>query len=177
MYQLRELERSDVQTINSWRNDAELIAQLGAPFRFINQEVDSRWFDSYMANRNHCVRCAIVDENMPGEILGLVSLTDIDQLNQCAVLHIMIGSSTQQNKGIGSIAVKKMLEHAFMNLNMHRVELKVLASNSRAQHVYEKCGFVREGVLRKKVYKGGIFEDMYLYALLRENFLDAGKND
>ena len=109
-----------IQTINGWRNNPELIAQLGAPFRYINQEVDGRWFDSYMANRNHCVRCAIVDKDKPGEILGLVSLTDIDQLNQCAVLHIMIGCPSQQNKGIGSFAVKKMLDHAFRNMNMHR---------------------------------------------------------
>ena len=40
MYKLRELERKDLIIINSWRNDYELIEQLGAPFRYINLEVD-----------------------------------------------------------------------------------------------------------------------------------------
>lgn len=176
MYQLRELERSDLSVITGWRNDPELISQLGAPFRFINPEVDQRWFDSYMANRNTCVRCAIVEEENRDLILGLASLTNIDHLNQSAVFHIMIGDPNAQGKGAGSFAVKEMLHHAFMNMNLRRVELKVLRSNTRAQHVYEKCGFVKEGVLRKAVFKDGEFVDMLQYGILREECLELYKN-
>jgi RimJ/RimL family protein N-acetyltransferase len=171
MYQLRELERGDLTVITKWRNSSELIRQLGAPFRYINPEVDIRWFDSYMANRNSCVRCAVVDVGEPDKILGLVSLTNIDQLNQSALLHIMIGDTISQGKGMGTFAVKSMVEHAFYNLNLHRIELIVLSSNKRAQHVYEKVGFVREGVLRKSIYKSGEFVDAYQYSLLREEYL------
>lgn len=171
MYQLRELERNDLQAINAWRNRPELIAQLGAPFRYINPEVDNRWFDGYMANRGNCVRCAIVSQESSGQILGLVSLTNIDQQNQSAVLHIMIGDMDNQGKGIGSFAVQAMLRHAFLNMNLHRVELKVLMSNERARHVYEKCGFSKEGVLRKAVYKNGKFVDVLLYSILKDEYL------
>ena len=51
MYKLRELERKDLTIINSWRNDYELIEQLGAPFRYINLEVDQKWIDCYMSNK------------------------------------------------------------------------------------------------------------------------------
>lgn len=172
MYQLRELERKDLATVTTWRNQPELIAQLGAPFRYINAEVDNRWFDSYMANRGSCVRCAIVQRDAPEQILGLVSLTNIDHLNQSAVLHIMIGDTARQGKGMGTFAVKAMLDHAFQNLNLHRVELKALTSNERARHVYEKVGFVREGILRKAVYKNGEFVDLYVYSLLREEYFN-----
>lgn len=171
MYRLRELNRGDLQTINSWRNDPELIALLGAPYRYINQEVDVRWFESYMANRSSCVRCAVVEESCMDDILGLVSLTGIDQLNQSATLHIMIGSPNQQGKGMGSFAVTQMLRHAFLNMNLHRIELKVLPTNARAKHVYEKCGFRCEGILRKAVYKNGEFVDMCQYGILKEEFL------
>lgn len=56
MYHLRELERKDLKTINCWRNDPELIAVLGAPFRYINLDVDENWFDGYMSNRGTQVR-------------------------------------------------------------------------------------------------------------------------
>lgn len=171
MYQLRELERGDLPTITRWRNSPELIELLGAPFRYINPEVDQRWFDNYLANRNSCVRCAIVDTETPQKILGLVSLTNIDQLNQSAVLHIMIGESCARGKGAGSFAVKGMLEHAFNNMNLHRIELTVLCSNVKAQHVYEKCGFVREGTLRKAIYKSGAFVDVFLYGILRDEYM------
>ena len=47
MYKLRELERKDLTTINVWRNDPELISYLGAAFRYINLDVDIKWFENY----------------------------------------------------------------------------------------------------------------------------------
>ena len=165
MYKLRELEQKDLKVINNWRNNKELIDCLGAPFRFINLEVDEKWFQNYMDNRSSMVRCSIVDET--DMILGLVSLTNINALNQTAVLHIMIGDSGNQNQGIGSFAVGEMIRHAFNDLNLRRIELSVLADNTRAQHVYEKHGFVYEGTKRAAVYKNGSFVDLKMYAIIK----------
>ena len=179
LFRLRELERRDIPIINGWRNDPELIANLGATFRYINPDVDSAWYDNYMKTRSNSVRCAIVSEDSD-EIIGLVSLMNIDHLNQCAEFHIMIGSSENQNRGAGTFAVNAMLNHAFMNLNLQRVELFCNVSNTRAQHVYEKAGFVREGIRRKARFKNGSFIDVIQYGILREefsvmrNFTDGG---
>lgn len=169
MYSLRELEKKDLPTINKWRNSPELISFLGAPFRFINLQVDEKWYDNYMANRGNAIRCAIVEEEKD-EILGLVSLVSIDFLNQSAELHIMIGNKENRGKGIGTFAVRAMVHHAFFNMNLHRVELTVLESNSRARHLYEKVGFVEEGLKRKAKYKNGEFVDMLLYSILKEDY-------
>lgn len=173
MYKLREIERKDLDLINSWRNDPELIEQLGAPYRFINNEVDQKWFDSYMNNRASQVRCAIVD-NVDDKILGLVSLVSINQINQSAEFHIMIGNRDNQGKGIGSFAVREMLKHAFNNMNLNRVELTVLENNNRAKHLYEKNGFIYEGRKRKAKFKGGRFVDMLMYAIIRDDYSGGG---
>ena len=169
MFRLREIERKDLIEINRWRNDPELIECLGAPFRYINLDVDERWFESYMNSRNTAVRCAIVSED--DNILGLVSLVSIDNVNRSAELHIMIGSKENQGKGLGTFAVIEMLNHAFYNLNLHRVCLSVLETNHRAQHLYEKIGFVREGTKRSSNYKNGKYYDMYLYSILVSEFI------
>lgn len=168
MFKLRELNGNDLNTINKWRNNRDLIKNLGAPFRFIGLEVDKRWYENCMNNRSTTVRCAIVDES--DQILGLVSLTSIDQLNQSAEFHIMIGDADNQGKGIGSFVVKEMLKHAFLNLNLQRVELTVLENNERAKHLYEKCGFQFEGIKRKSKYKNGEFVNMWMYSILKEEF-------
>ena len=41
MYRLRELERKDISTINKWRNNEDIISNLGAPFRYINQDIEN----------------------------------------------------------------------------------------------------------------------------------------
>lgn len=167
MYCLRELERKDMARINGWKNDPQVIALLDAPFCYINADVDEAWFDNYMRNRGNAIRCAIIHEKTD-ELIGLVSLTNIDYINQSAELHIMIGN--QQNSDAAIFAVRDMLEHAFYNMNMHRIELTVLVSNQRAQHVYEEYGFKREGILRQAYFKQGKFEDVYQYAVLREEY-------
>lgn len=168
MYQLRELEKRDLTKINSWRNNSELIAMLGAPFRYINLDVDIRWYEDYMINRGNAVRCAVIEEGRD-EIIGLVSLTSIDYINQSAELHIMIGECQDRGKGAGTFAVKAILDHAFWNMNLQRVGLSVLESNKPAIHLYEKCGFVYEGRKRKAKFKNGQFVDMLQYGILRES--------
>ncbi len=170
MLRLRELQREDMPEINRWRNDPELIAGLGAPYRYINLDVDNGWYDSYLRSRGTCVRCAIVEEGTESQILGLVSLTGIDPVHQSAELHLMIGKAENRGRGLGTFAVRTMLRHAFENLNLHRVSLGVLESNSAAISLYEKVGFVREGVKRQSHYKNGKFVSMILMSILREEF-------
>lgn len=173
MYKLRELERKDLERINKWRNDSELIELLGAPYRFINLEVDIKWYENYMGNRGSAIRCAIIQEDSD-EILGLVSLVSINYMNQSAEFHIMIGDKENQGKGIGTFAVNAMLEHAFNNMNLRRIELSVLESNERAKALYKKCGFVYEGTKRQAKYKKGKFVDISYYSILKEEFKVGG---
>ena len=170
MYRLRELEREDIKKINKWRNDPELIACLGAPYRFINEDVDSDWYEKYMHSRNNSVRCVIVNSENDEEILGLISLLDINYINRSAELHIMIGAAQNRGKGIGTFAVKSMVDHAFNNLNLRRIELGVLENNIPAIKLYEKTGFVKEGIKRKSNYKNGEYISLIIMALLKEEW-------
>lgn len=170
MYKLRELERKDLKLINIWRNDSELIECLGAPYRYINMQTDEKWFDNYMNHRNSQVRCAIVSAE-DDTILGLVSLTGIDHMNQTATFHIMIGDPKNQGKGIGTFGVQEMVKHAFLNLNIRRIELSVIEENKRAQNLYEKNGFKYEGCKRKARFKNGKFINVFLYSLLYEEYI------
>lgn len=170
MYKLRELERRDIETINSWRKKEDLIKNLGAPYRYINFDVENEWFDNYLKNRNTTIRCAITTEK--DEIIGLVTLADINVVNRTAVLHIMIGDEENCGKGIGSIAIRKMLKHAFLDLNLNRVELEVLTENIRAKKTYEKLGFKFEGVRREACFKNGEYINMEIMSILRKEFVD-----
>lgn len=170
MYRLRELCQDDLVEINKWRNDSELISHLGAPFRFINLDVDHNWYNNYIQSRGSTIRCAIVDETNKGSMLGLVSLTGIDFLNQTAEFHIMIGEASSRGKGVGTFATIEMLQHAFNDMNLNRIELSVLECNTSALGLYEKVGFKREGTKRKSIFKKGKFVDIVIMSVLKEEF-------
>ena len=175
MYKLRELEREDIKRINKWRNDPHLISCLGAPYRFINEDVDSDWYDNYMNARSNSVRCAIVDAEKEDEVLGLISLLDINYINRCGDIHIMIGDPMSRGKGLGTFAVTEMISHAFNNINLRRIQIEVLETNTAAIKLYKKTGFVEEGVRRKATYKNGHYVSMIIMGLLREEW-EENKN-
>lgn len=168
MYKLREIEKSDLIIINRLRSDKELMSCLVSPFRYINFETDEKWYSNYMQNRDKNVRCAVIDENET--VMGFVYLTNIDWNNRTCVFGIMVLPEFQ-GKGVGKFAIKEMINHAFINMNLHRIELRVLATNDRAIKLYEKNGFVREGCLRKSNYKNGEYVDMFVYSLLKEDYI------
>ena len=65
-------------------------------FRFINMEIDERWFDFYMKNRAENVRLAICTEDEL--VIGMVNLLNIDKINQNAEFSIQIGEKTSVDK-------------------------------------------------------------------------------
>jgi len=175
MYKLRELKKEDLMEINKWRNDFELINCLGAPFRYINLDVDSRWFECYMQERKNNIRCAIVKAEEENIILGLVSLTGIDWINRTAEFHIMLGNKENRGIGIGYFATSEILRHAFKNINLRRIELGVLENNFNATRLYEKIGFKQEGIKRESTYKNGKYVSMIMMSILKDEFLKEEK--
>jgi RimJ/RimL family protein N-acetyltransferase len=141
MYRLREISKDDVNIINSWRQQEELINYLGANFRYINKETEYNWFDEYMKNRSNNVRLMICSgENS----IGMVSLTNINWINRSSEFHILIGDKKNREQGIGSYVMKSIIHHAFNDLALRRIELRVLEDNDHAIKLYEKLAFKKK---------------------------------
>jgi RimJ/RimL family protein N-acetyltransferase len=70
-----------------------------------------------------------------------------------------------RGRGIGARLIDQALSRAFAT-GFIRVELSVRADNQRALRLYEKVGFVREGVLRDAVFVDGEFHDTIAMALI-----------
>lgn len=98
--------------------------------------------------------------------IGMASLTAPDWKNRCSMLGISIASEDDWGKGYGSDATKVILRYAFMEMNLHRVELGVFSYNARAIRAYEKIGFVHEGTLRQFLFRDGQYYDMHEMSIL-----------
>jgi diamine N-acetyltransferase len=170
-YFLRELGGPDVSELNRWRNDPDVIASLVAPFRYIGVEVDRDWYGQYLANRATTVRLAICHAESDS-LVGAAYLTGIDWITRSAELGIWIGVRQHRGKGAGEFACRNLLRHAFGDLNLHRVYLRVVADNTAAHSLYRKLGFVDEGRLIEAAFKNGRYVDLVHMAILGRNFRD-----
>lgn len=165
MYRARELSAKDIPTINKWRQP-ELASHIGGTFRYIDLAVEEMWYQNYLQNRHTTVRIVVADDNdVP---IALASLTNIDHQNQIAQIHLMVGDPHRRGQGIGAYAGLLAVKHAFMDLNLNKLEAKALITNTQAISMNKNAGFVEEGVLRKHVFKDGEFVDVVLLGLLKE---------
>ena len=67
-------------------------------------------------------------------------------------------------RGIATAACGALTEFALGERGFVRLETSVYAPNVASMRVLEKCGYVREGFMRKAVFKRGEVLDAYLYA-------------
>ena len=75
--------------------------------------------------------------------------------------------SSYRGQGIGKALLETTL-NAAKNKGLTRIELYVRTDNERAIKLYEKFGFVVEGVLRKHMLIGGAYRESYLMSVLYE---------
>jgi RimJ/RimL family protein N-acetyltransferase len=79
-------------------------------------------------------------------------------------------------KGYGTEMTLLILHHGFYDLGLHRIEARILITNKMSVRVNEKCGFTKEGVMRKAVFKNGEYNDLVIMGILKEEFESFNKD-
>jgi RimJ/RimL family protein N-acetyltransferase len=110
-------------------------------------------------------------ETLAGEFVGACDLGRVDGRARTAVLGIWIGEPFW-NKGFGTDAVRVLCRFAFTEMNLQRIELRVLENNARGIRAYEKVGFKEEGRLRRAIFVGGHHVDLIVMGLLAEELIE-----
>ena len=73
-------------------------------------------------------------------------------------------SESYWGRGIATEALGLIVDHAFSNLGLARLEAGVFAWNPASARVLEKNGFTLEARLKNRIYKDGELVDELLYA-------------
>ncbi|GGJ68419.1 hypothetical protein GCM10007111_32730 [Virgibacillus kapii] len=63
------------------------------------------------------------------------------------------------------------MTYAFLEMNLHRISLRVFSFNHRAVHLYEKLGFKHEGTTRQYLFRNGNWHDLLHKGILQSEFL------
>ena len=92
-----------------------------------------------------------------------------------AALAIGIEDPTWLGRGLGTEALRLALGFGFAR-GLHRVSVRVLASNTRAIACYRKCGFVDEGRERESALVEGQWQDDLIMGLLDHEFAALHKS-
>ena len=109
-----------------------------------------------------------VESRRTGKLVGAIGLT-IDGENESAELGYWIGRS-YWGRGYATEAAETVLMYGFTELGLNRIHANHFNRNPASGEVLRKIGMKREGVLRRHVKKWGVFEDITIYGILRDEF-------
>lgn len=165
---LRSITRQDLNRLCEFNNDVEVeLAGGGDPPTPQSLERLQADFDREAASGGRDGAAFAIE--VDGVFIGQCALFAEDAVARVCELGITIGDKHYWGQGYGREAIGLLVDYGFRHRNLHRIWLRVHASNERAIRSYRACGFVEEGRLRQQVWSNGRRDDLVIMGLLRQD--------
>lgn len=160
---LRPLTAADAGAIRKIIEDPEVIRFTFGPSTEFTLEL-LRSLYGVRASAPDRLDLAVTDP-ATGELLGEVVLNEWEPAARSCNFRTLIGPHGR-DRGIGTEAARLIVGYGFEQLGLHRIGLHVHGHNHRARRVYEKVGFVVEGVRREARSRDGEWVDEVVMGIL-----------
>ncbi|WP_339226063.1 GNAT family protein [Oceanobacillus sp. FSL K6-2867] len=163
---LRKMKVSDSPALFNIWSDPDVTKFMNIS-RFINESQAKEMIEllDELSQTSKAIRYSMVDLNT-NEIIGTCGFNSIDFENARAE----IGYDITKNKwrmGYAPEGIRALINLAFGNLQLNRIEAKVDPKNVNSIHVLQKLNFTFEGTLRQYEKSKGNFVDISIYSLLK----------
>lgn len=162
---LRALEPEDLSLLYTIENDTDIWDSSNADGPYSRYALKT-YIASSPTIRESGEQRFVIDTASPNEKernpIGIVDLTNYTPLDARAEVGIAF-LKTYRNKGYGLQALKALETHATQWLRIHALYAHILKSNEISIHLFENAGYKRVAELPNWHYKGGKYENIYVY--------------
>jgi len=164
---LRAFEKKDLKIVCSWENNPDVEKFFNDPYPK-SLEDEEKWLKRLTEDHEYEAKIFAIEYER--RFIGLIYLSKIDWRARKARLSIFIGEESFRGKSLGVDSVRTLVDFAFQNMNLHRIELEVVKDNIPAGRCYQKAGFTVEGEK-----KDAWFVDGEYYPVLIMSFLNPAQ--
>jgi perosamine synthetase len=160
---LRNIQSSDLDMMLEWRNQNR---RYFFDSSILTKDRHQEWFDNYLKdNRTDKMFIIETKNKIP---IGMIGLNRIDYKNKCAEFgRFIIGIPKFRKRGFGSDAARTLVKFAFNKLGLRRIYLRLLKKNKRAKKLYQRIGFIEEGLDKEIKVDQRIKRDIIQMAMLK----------
>lgn len=107
------------------------------------------------------------------KLIGVIALEYIDRTNQMTEIGYWLDADAE-GKGLITKSCSVLIEYAFKNLKLNRVQIRCAKKNIRSRAIPEKLGFRKEGVIRQVEKLSDRFVDLVIYGILNDEWQRKG---
>jgi len=166
---LRSIKRSDADSIFKYANDKVIAKFVTTPYPYKLKDAYDYIRKSQVGMRKKDMYNFGIELKETGEIIGMISLMDVDYENKNAELGYWLARKYWGQK-IMPEALRLILKFGFTDLKHKRIYARVMHFNNRSAFLLEKFGFKYEGRLRKTTFRRRRWLDELRYSILKEEF-------
>jgi len=169
---LEKFSYKEIQKLVSWIPDKDFLLQWAGPsysMELLEKQLKND-IDIMLEKNPHNLMftAKLIGSN---ETVGHIQLLGIDRDNMSVRIgRVLVGESENRNKGIGLKMINSILDIAFNELNLHRVDLGVFDFNESAIACYKKAGFIIEGTFRDCRKINGQYWSLINMSILEDEF-------
>ena len=110
--------------------------------------------------------------------IGHCGLGGINWVSGWANAFLFIGEPEYWGKNIATEATEMLVEYAFNELNLNKLQGGAAVENIGSWRVAEKVGFKFEGIQKANMYVNGKYHDGKTYCILKEDWMNRkNKNE
>lgn len=134
-----------------------------------NENLEKIIFDEIKQNENKSALKLHLFLKKENKLIGSISLSNIVY---GPFLSCFLGYKLHKDylkKGYMSEALEKIINIAFDEFKLHRIEANIIPKNIASQKLVQKFGFENEGLSKKYLKINGVWEDHYHYVLLNKD--------
>jgi ribosomal-protein-alanine N-acetyltransferase len=156
---LRRFRESDAPRMAELANNPKIGRNLrdGFPYPYTVKDAEG-FIKQFMSHQSFFA----IEYN--GEYVGNISLSPHDNVyRKTAEIGYFLGEP-YWNKGIMTTAVNLITAYGFQELGLARIHTGIYEYNPASQRVLEKCGYCKEGIFRKNIFKDNQLWDEVRYA-------------
>lgn len=104
-----------------------------------------------------------------GSLAGVAGYNKLDWTNKIAYIGYWLDLE-HQGKGIMTRAVRALVDHAFYEYGLNRVDIRAAVGNKKSQAIPKRLGFQKEGVLRQAEWLYDHYVDHVVFSMLRADW-------
>lgn len=165
---LKEITGADIQNIYTGLSNPEVTRYYAVHFPTLEATREQmHWYADLKTNGTGIWWNIISKET--GEFVGAGGFNDLDRENRKAEIGLWLLPESW-GKGLMGEIMPCLFKIGFQDLNLHRIEGFVDADNVKCRKALEKINFTHEGTMRQCEYKDGVYLDVAVYSILKEEF-------
>lgn len=167
---IRSLQQSDYKIFLEWQELDELNRYFPNK-NFLSEIKNKSWVNSKISDKNGLY--FIIMDAKDKTNIGITILENIDKKNLIASWGIYIAQKRFMKKEYVFEASNLILNFAFKNLGMIKVNGCSLANNIQGRNFHKKLGFKEEAIFNNQILIDDYYVDLIWISLNYENYLKS----